>query len=55
MMKITYIKTVHEEEILYDAGMTEERAKGILNAIDNDRFLIRVNFIRENKGNIQSR
>ncbi|PKY45904.1 hypothetical protein RhiirA4_420219 [Rhizophagus irregularis] len=34
---------------LYDAGMTEERAKGILNAIDNDRFLIRVNFIRENK------
>ena len=29
--------------------MTAERAKGILDAIDNDRFLIRVKFIREDK------
>ena len=31
---------------IYEAGMTAERAKGILNAIDDDKFLIRVKFIR---------
>ncbi|CAG8810503.1 4512_t:CDS:2, partial [Racocetra fulgida] len=30
----------------YEAGMTEERAQEILNAIDNGEFLIRVKFIR---------
>lgn len=35
----------------YDAEMTEERAKGILNAIDDDRFLIKVKFIRKDNGN----
>jgi len=37
-----------ERNELYDAGMTGERAKGILNTIDNDKFLIRVIFIRTN-------
>ena len=39
----------HKGTKLYDADMTAERAKGILDAIDNDRFLIRVKFIREYK------
>ncbi|RHZ67045.1 hypothetical protein Glove_303g122 [Diversispora epigaea] len=30
----------------FEAGMTEERAQGILNAIDNSQFLIRVKFIQ---------
>ena len=29
-----------------EAGMTKERAKEILNVIDDDRFLIRVKFVR---------
>ena len=32
---------------MYKAGMTKECAKEILNAIDDDRFLIRVKFIRD--------
>ena len=35
-----------QETRTYEAGMTAERAKGILNAIDDDKFLIRVKFIR---------
>ncbi len=42
------IETVFERNELYEARMTKERAKEILNAIDNDRFLIRVKFVREN-------
>jgi hypothetical protein len=37
----------------FEAKMTAERAKGILNAIDDDKFLIRVKFIREDKGNFK--
>ena len=33
--------------------MTKERGKEILNAIDDDKFLIRVKFIREDKGNFK--
>ena len=39
----------HERTKPYDADMTAERAKGILDAIDNDRFLIRVKFIQKDK------
>ena len=38
---------------MYEAGMTKERAKKILDAIDDNRFLIRVKFIREDKGNFK--
>ena len=38
---------------MYEAGMTKERAKEILNAIDDDKFLIKVKFIREDKGNFK--
>ena len=34
-----------EEDKIYEAGMTEERAKKILNTIDNDKFLIKIKFI----------
>src|SRR5436853_4629572 len=37
----------HERTKPYEAKMTAERAKGILDAIDNDRFLIRVKFVRD--------
>ncbi|CAG8706097.1 17408_t:CDS:2, partial [Racocetra persica] len=37
---------VEIESKKYEAGMTEERAQEILNAIDNGEFLIRVKFIR---------
>ena len=33
--------------------MTEAQAKEILNKIDNNRFLIRVKFIWEEKGNFK--
>ncbi|CAB4491795.1 unnamed protein product [Rhizophagus irregularis] len=33
---------------MYEAGMTKERAKKILDAIDDNRFLIRVKFVRDN-------
>src|SRR6266542_1978114 len=42
-----YIETVFEEIELYEAEMTKEHAKEILNVIDNDRFLIRVKFVRD--------
>src|SRR5436190_18270602 len=43
-----YIETIFEKKEIYEAGMTKERAKEILNAIDDDRFLIRVKFVRNN-------
>ena len=43
------MKEEHEETKPYNADMTAERAKEILDAIDNDRFLIRVKFIWEDK------
>ncbi|CAG8480295.1 19201_t:CDS:2, partial [Racocetra fulgida] len=42
-----------EKEEMYEAGMTKERVKKILNAIDDDRFLIRVKFIRPNNDNFK--
>jgi hypothetical protein len=42
------IETDFEEMELYEAGMTKERAKEILNVIDDDKFLIRVKFVRDN-------
>ncbi|CAG8856099.1 31740_t:CDS:2, partial [Gigaspora margarita] len=36
------------EEHKLEAGMTKERAREILNAIDNSEYLIRVKFIRAN-------
>jgi hypothetical protein len=42
------IETDFEGMELYEAGMTKERAKEILNVIDDDRFLIRVKFVRDN-------
>src|ERR1044072_8660614 len=32
---------------MYEAGMTKEHAKKILDAIDDNRFLIRVKFVRD--------
>ncbi|RIA99259.1 hypothetical protein C1645_811742 [Glomus cerebriforme] len=40
-------KKVKEEIELYKAGMTKELVKKILNAINNNRFLIRVKFVRD--------
>ncbi|CAG8833559.1 31001_t:CDS:2, partial [Gigaspora margarita] len=37
---------INTEEHKLEAGMTEERAREILNAIDNSEYLIRVKFIR---------
>ena len=48
-----YIESVFETAEMYEAGMTKERAKKILDAIDDNRFLIRVKFIREDKGNFK--
>jgi hypothetical protein len=42
------IETDFEGMELYEAGMTKERAKEILNVIDDDKFLIRVKFVRDN-------
>ncbi|CAG8844037.1 31293_t:CDS:2, partial [Gigaspora margarita] len=39
---------VDTEEHKLEAGMTEERAQEILNAIDNSEYLIRIKFIRAN-------
>ena len=37
-----------EKKEMYEAGMmTKEYAKEILNAIDNDRLLIRIKFVRD--------
>src|ERR1044072_6576339 len=41
-----YIETVYEKKEMNEDGMTKERAKEILNVIDEDRFLISVNFVR---------
>ena len=48
-----YIESVFETAEMYEAEMTKERAKKILDAIDDNRFLIRVKFIREDKGNFK--
>jgi len=39
--------TIQIESKKIEAGMTERRAREILNAIDNGEFLIRVKFIRD--------
>ncbi|GBB86241.1 hypothetical protein RclHR1_12680007 [Rhizophagus clarus] len=44
---IAFIEENFESTEMYEAGMTEGRAKEILNVIDNDKFLIRP--IRESK------
>ncbi|CAI2201245.1 1840_t:CDS:1, partial [Funneliformis geosporum] len=44
---ITFIEEHFETAEMYEAGMTEKRAKKILNAMNNDRFLIRVKFVRD--------
>ncbi|CAI2200245.1 2283_t:CDS:2, partial [Funneliformis geosporum] len=44
---ITFIEEHFKTAEMYEAGMTEERAKKILNAMNNDRFLIRVKFVRD--------
>jgi hypothetical protein len=44
---IAHLEHSFEREEIYEAGMTKEHAKKILDAIDNDRFLIRVKFVRE--------
>src|SRR5204863_10014776 len=48
-----YIESVFETAEMYEVGMNKERAKKILDAIDDNRFLIRVKFIREDKGNFK--
>jgi hypothetical protein len=45
---IAFMEDGFESMEMYEAGMTKERAKEILNAIDDDRFLIRVKFVRDN-------
>ena len=42
-----YIESVFETAEMYEAGMTKERAKKILDTIDDNRFLIRVKFVRD--------
>ncbi|CAG8784989.1 6688_t:CDS:2, partial [Racocetra persica] len=42
-----------EEDKIYEAEMTEECAKKILNTIDNDKFLIRIKFIRPDYDNFK--
>ena len=44
---IAHLEHSFEREEIYEAGMTKERAKKILDAIDDDRFLIRVKFVRD--------
>ena len=44
---IAFIEEHFESLEMYEAGMTKERAKKILDAIDDDRFLIRVKFVRD--------
>ncbi|CAI2181895.1 906_t:CDS:2 [Funneliformis geosporum] len=43
-----FIEFNFEKKEMYKAGITKERGKGILNAIDDNRFLIRVKFVRDN-------
>jgi len=42
---IAFIKQSFEEKEKHEVGMTAEWIKEILNAIDDDKFLIRVKFI----------
>src|SRR6266498_816390 len=44
---IAFIEEHFESLEMYEAGMTKECAKKILNAIDDNRFLIRVKFVRD--------
>ena len=44
---IAFIEEHFESLEMYEAGMTKERAKKILDAIDDNRFLIRVKFVRD--------
>ena len=46
-------KEYFKKKEMYEVGMTKEHAKKILDAIDDNRFLIRVKFIREDKGNFK--
>ncbi|UZO09714.1 uncharacterized protein OCT59_029929 [Rhizophagus irregularis] len=45
---IAFIEEHFESAEMYEAGMTKEHAKKILDAIDDNRFLIRVKFVRDN-------
>ena len=44
---IAFIEEHFESLEMYEAGMTKEHAKKILDAIDDNRFLIRVKFVRD--------
>src|SRR6266498_483437 len=44
---IAFIEEHFESLEMYKAGMTKEHAKKILDAIDDNRFLIRVKFVRD--------
>jgi hypothetical protein len=45
---IAHLEHSFEKEEIYEAGITKERAKKILDAIiDDDRFLIRVKFVKK--------
>jgi hypothetical protein len=48
-----YIESVFETAEMYKARIIKECSKEILNAIDDDKFLIKVKFIREDKGNFK--
>lgn len=43
-----------EKMKMHEAEMTEERAKEILNAIDNGEFLIRIKFVRDDSKAVKS-
>ncbi|PKK56043.1 hypothetical protein RhiirC2_800878 [Rhizophagus irregularis] len=45
---IAFIEEHFKSAEMYEAGMTKKCAKKILDAIDDNRFLIRVKFIRDN-------
>ncbi|GES82001.1 hypothetical protein GLOIN_2v1848952 [Rhizophagus clarus] len=45
---IAFIEEHFELAEMYEAGMTKEHAKKILDVIDDNRFLIRVKFVRDN-------
>ncbi|CAG8739515.1 23198_t:CDS:2, partial [Racocetra persica] len=49
---LTWFATIEEDKI-YEAKMTKEHGKKILNTIDNDKFLIRIKFIRPDYDNFK--
>ncbi len=42
------MKEHFKKKKMYEAGITKKCVKEILNIIDDDRFLIRVKFVRDN-------